>query len=249
MRAITIGNISKVTMLSASIALLSACAATQTMIEHGSLDTKTNLSKTIFLDPVPKSEKSIYLSVKNTSDQEIHINQKLANAFKAKGYVVTHDPSHAHYMLQANILKVGKMSKAASESALGGGYGSAIAGAAAGTALGAFANNSSAMLAGGVAGGLAGMAMDAVVKDVNFSMITDVRISERVGKGVKVSEEHRANLSQGTGSSTHQISTRNSNYERYQTRIVSNAEKVNLSFKDARPALETGLVKTLAGIF
>lgn len=91
--------------------------------------------------------------------------------------------------------------------------------------------------------------MDAVVKDVNFSMITDVRISERVGKGVKVSEEHRANLSQGTGSSTHQISTRNSNYERYQTRIVSNAEKVNLSFKDARPALETGLVKTLAGIF
>ncbi len=103
----TIGNISKVTTLSASIALLSACAATQTMIEHGSLDTKTNLSKTIFLDPVPKSEKSIYLSIKNTSDQEIHIKQKLANAFKAKGYTVTQEPAHAHYMLQANILKVG----------------------------------------------------------------------------------------------------------------------------------------------
>ena len=87
------------------------------------------------------------------------------------------------------------------------------------------------------------------VKDVNFSMITDVRISERVGRGVKVSEEHRANLSQGTGSSTHQISTRMSQYERYQTRIVSNAEKVNLSFKDARPALEADLVKVLSGIF
>lgn len=249
MRTITIGNISKVSMLSASIALLSACAATQTMIEHGNLDTKTNLSKTIFLDPVSKSEKSIYLSVKNTSDQDIHINKKLANAFKEKGYVVTQDSSHAHYMLQANILKVGKMSRAASESALGGGYGSAIAGAAAGTALGAFANNSSAMLAGGVAGGLAGLAADALVKDVNYTMITDVQISERVAKGIKVSEEHRANLSQGTGSHTRQISTRNSNYERYQTRVVSNAEKVNLSFKNARPALEAGLVRTLSGIF
>ena len=249
MRTITIGNITRVSMISTTIALLSACAATQTMIEHGSLDTKTNLSRTIFLDPVPNSEKSIYLSVKNTSDQEIRINQKLANAFKSKGYIVTKDPDHAHYRLQANIKHVGKMSRAASESALGGGYGSAIAGAATGTALGAFANNSSALLAGGVAGGLAGLAADALIKNVNYTMITDIQISERVGRGVKVSEEHRADLSQGTGSHTHQISTRNSNYERYQTRIVSNAEKVNLSFKDARPALEAGLVKTLSGIF
>ena len=47
------------------------------------------------------------------------------------------NPAKAHYMLQANILKVGKMSVAASQSALGGGYGSALAGAAAGTAVGA----------------------------------------------------------------------------------------------------------------
>ena len=40
------------------------------------------------------------------------------------------------------------------------------------------------------------------VKDVNYSMVTDIQISERVGKGVKVSEEHRADLSQGTGSHT-----------------------------------------------
>lgn len=249
MKVKTIRTAAKLSALGSSIALLCACAATQTMIEHGGLDTKTSLSKTIFLDPVPNSEKSIYLSVKNTSDQEIHINQKLANAFKAKGYTVSHDPSHAHYMLQANILKVGKMSRAASESALGGGYGSAIAGAAAGTALGAFAGNSSAMLAGGVAGGIAGLAADALVKDVNYTMVTDVQISERVGKDVKVSEEHRANLSQGIGSHTHQVSTRVSQYERYQTRVVSNAEKVNLSFKDARPALKAGLVRALSEIF
>ena len=249
MKLTTIGNIAKVSMLSGSIALITACAATQTVIEHRNLETKTNLSNTIFLDPVSDNQKSVFISVKNTSDQEIDISRRLSNAFKSKGYVVSKNPSDAHYLLQANIRKVGKMSVAASQNALGGGYGSALAGGATGVALGALAQNNTAMLAGGVAGGLVGLAADALVKDVNYSMVTDVQISERVGKGVKVSEEHRASLSQGTGSQLKQVSTRNSSYERYQTRVVSNANKVNLSFQDARPALEAGLVKELVGIF
>ena len=245
----TIGNALKVSMLSASIALITACAATQTAIEHRNLETRTNLSKTVFLDPVSDKQKSVFIVVKNTSDQEIDISRRLSNAFKSNGYVVSKNPRDAHYLLQANILKVGKMSAAASQRALGGGYGSALAGGVSGVALGAFSQNSTAMLAGGVTGGLAGLAADALVKDVNYTMVTDVQISERVGKGVKVSEEHRASLSQGTGSQLKQVSTRNSGYERYQTRVVSNADKVNLSFQDARPALEAGLVKALAGVF
>ena len=159
----TIGNITKVSILSATIALLSACAATQTVIEHRNLETKTNLSKTIFLDPVSDNQKSVFISVKNTSDQEIDISRRLSKAFKSKGYVVSKNPSQAHYLLQANILKVGKMSVAASQNALGGGYGSALAGGVSGVALGALTQNSTAMLAGGVAGGLAGLAADALV--------------------------------------------------------------------------------------
>ena len=87
------------------------------------------------------------------------------------------------------------------------------------------------------------------VKDVNYSMVTDIQISERVGKDVNINEEHRASLSQGTGSQLKQVSTRNSSYERYQTRVISNANKVNLSFQEARPALEASLVKELVGIF
>lgn len=80
-------------------------------------------------------------------------------------------------------------------------------------------------------------------------MITDVQISERVGKGVKVSEEHQSSLQQGTGSKLKQVSSRQTQYERYRTRIVSNANKFNLTFTDAAPSLEAGLVKTLVGIF
>ena len=153
-------------------------------------------------------------------------------------------------MLQANVLKIGKMSLAASKSALGGGYGSILGGALAGAgAVGSFTGHAESIVGGTLVGGVLGVAADSLVKDVNYTMITDVQISERVGMGVKVHEEYNANLKNGTASITKQVSNKETNYQRYRTRIVSNADKMNLQFKDARPALEQGLVKALSGIF
>src|SRR5262249_41250203 len=143
----------------------------------------------------------------------------------------------AHYLLQANILKVGKMSVAASQSALGSGYGSAIAGAVAGTAVGSLTQHASGMIAGGLAGGVIGLAADSLVKDINYTMITDVQISERVGKGVTVNEKLKSHLKNGSATHLVQTSSKESPYQRYRTRIVSNADKVNLKFADARGAL------------
>ena len=86
------------------------------------------------------------------------------------------------------------------------------------------------------------------VKAVNFTMITDLQISERVGKGA-VHEQFSASLQNGTASGTTQTSSKRSDYQHYRARVVSNADKVNLSFTEARPALEQELVKTIAGIF
>lgn len=237
-----------IALLSGAILFLTSCAATQTALEHRNLEAGTKLSQTIFLEPVSQAQKTVFVSVKNTSDEEVNINQQLKTALKAQGYQVVNQPDRAHYLLQANILKVGKMSVAASQSALGNGYGSALAGAAVGTAAGSFANSGSAMIAGGLAGGVIGLAADSLVKDVNYTMITDVQISERVGKG-KVLEHFNANLQNGTASGTYQTSSKHSDYQRYRTRIVSNADKVNLKFGQARGVLEQGLVKAIAGIF
>ena len=245
----------KVTRVSRNVGVLGvalglvSCAATQTALEHRSLETQTKLSRTIFLEPVSASQKTIFISVKNTSDQKIDVNQSLSLALAHNGYRVVKNPNDAHYLLQANILTVGKMSEAASKSALGGGFGSALAGAGTGVALGALTNNSNAMIAGGVGGGLLSLAADSLVKNVNYTMVTDVQISERVGHGVRVQEQHNASLSQGNSSRLTQTSTRQSQFERYRTRVVSNADKVNLSFEKARPALEEGLVQSIAGIF
>jgi outer membrane lipoprotein SlyB len=249
MKKITATNLLKYSLLTASISVLASCAATSTMIEHRTLETQTSLSKTIFLDPVASSEKTIFIVVKNTSNENIDINRPLEDALRAHGYRVVKSPVDAHYLLQANILSIGKMSIAASQTALGGGYGSALAGGVVGASLGHLSGESGTMLAGGLAGGLVGLAADSLVKNVNFTLISDVQISERVGRGTTVSEQHKASLSQGSGSRLTQTSTRTSNFERYRTRIVSNAEQVNLSFAKARPALEKGLVQTLAGIF
>jgi hypothetical protein len=237
------------TVIAGSIALLTSCAATQTAIQHGHLETSTKLSETVFLNPVSDSQKTVFVSVKNTSDQEINVEPALKSSFKAHGYRVVSSPNNAHYLLQANVLKVGKMSVSASQSALGGGFGSALAGGIAGTALGSLTHNSNAMIGGGIAGGLVGLAADSLIKDVNYTMITDVQISEKVAGGVKVREEHRASLRQGSASSLNQVSTTDSQYQRYRVRVVSNADKVNLAFKDAELALQADLVKALVGIF
>jgi hypothetical protein len=236
-------------ILSTLAAVLCSCAATQTALEHGSLQISTKQSETIFLDPVSSAQKTVYVSVKNTSDEEIDIAPQLKTALSSHGYKVINNPNSAHYLLQANVLKVGKMSVAASQSALGGGYGSAIAGAVAGTAAGSFTQSSTGMIAGGLAGGVIGLAADSLVKDVNYTMITDVQISERVGKGIKVNEQFQSHLKNGSATVTSQTSSRDSQYQRYRTRVVSNADKVNLKFSDARVSLEQGLVKVISGIF
>jgi hypothetical protein len=236
------------TALITSYVLLAGCAATTTVMEHRNLETDTKLSKTIFLDPVAQSQKTIYVAVKNTSQETLTIDKSLKQALEEHGYKVVKSPDSAHYLLQANILKVGKMSVAASKSALGGGYGSALAGAVTGTALGALSGSTSTMIGAGIGGGIIGLAADSLIKAVNYTMITDVQISERIGKG-KVHEQFHSNLQNGTTSGIYQTLSKHSDYQRYRTRVVSNADKVNLSFAMARPALEEDLVKTLAGIF
>lgn len=229
--------------------LVTGCASTEMLIEKRNLQVTTQNSETIYLDPVSNNQKTVYIAIKNTSDQTLNVVPQLTHAFAEKGYKVVSNPNSAHYLLQANVLQVGNMSKSASKSALGGGYGSAIAGAATGAAIGSFSHNANTMLAGGIAGGVVGLVADSLVKDVNFTVITDVQVSERVGRGQKVQEDFNASLSNGTASRSYQTSTRNSDFQRYRTRIVSYASQVNLTFAKARPALEEGLAKALSGIF
>ena len=90
---------------------------------------------------------------------------------------------------------------------------------------------------------------DAFVQDVTYSIITDVQISERAGEGVMVTERMTQDLAQGRGGERLLSATEVHDWKRYQTRVMSSANRVNLDFEDAAPELVAGLTQAIAGIF
>ena len=90
--------------------LLGGCSGLDAVANHGTLDVHTHMSETVFLDPVPESQRTIYLGVRNTSDfPDIDFRAPLAAALSQRGYNIVTDPDEAHYLLQANVLQAGKL--------------------------------------------------------------------------------------------------------------------------------------------
>lgn len=254
-------SITKPAWILAGVAALSltlgGCAAVHTSIAKKDLDVQTKMSDTVFLDPVEPSQKVVYINIRNTSDKtNFDIAPAVINSLQSKGYRVTENPKAAHYWLQVNVLSVEKASPTAAESALKAGYGglgSAAMGAAVGTATGAAISGWSGAGIGGLAGaaafGLVDTIAGAAVKDVTFMAITDVEIAERAEGGVIIREDRQQDLKQGIGGSKRQTSSKVSEMNKYRTRVVSIANKVNLEYEEAAPELTTGLARTISGLF
>nr|ELI9740673.1 complement resistance protein TraT [Escherichia coli] len=196
----------------------------------------------------PASERTVFLQIKNTSDKNMSgLQGKIADAVKARGYQIMTSPDKAYYWIQANVLKADKMDLRESQGWLSRGYEGAAVGAALGGGITAYNTGSAGTTLGvGLATGLIGMAADAMVEDINYTMITDVQIAERTRTSVRT--DNVAALRQGTSGSKIQTSTETGNQHKYQTRVVSSANQVNLKFEEAKPHLEDQLAKSIANI-
>ncbi|EEC8022731.1 complement resistance protein TraT, partial [Escherichia coli] len=192
----------------------------------------------------PASERTVFLQIKNTSDKDMSgLQGKIADAVKARGYQIMTSPDKAYYWIQANVLKADKMDLRESQGWLSRGYEGAAVGAALGGGITAYNTGSAGTTLGvGLATGLIGMAADAMVEDINYTMITDVQIAERTRTSVRT--DNVAALRQGTSGSKIQTSTETGNQHKYQTRVVSSANQVNLKFEEAKPHLEDQLAKS-----
>lgn len=232
--------------IAAASLMLSGCGAMSTAIKKRNLDVKTQMSQTVWLEP--SNQKTVYVKVRNTSDKDMSdLESLLAQDLRAKGYTVTSSPDAAYYWIQANVLKAEKMDLRQSQGFLNTGYEGAATGAALGAGITAYNNASGGTMLGvGLAAGLAGLAADAMVEDVNFTMVTDLQISERSKNAVTT--DNIAALRQGTSGIKLQTSSEEGNRLKYQTRVVSNANKVNLKFEEAKPVLEAQLAKSITAI-
>ncbi|MBY7933066.1 complement resistance protein TraT [Vibrio furnissii] len=232
----------------ASALALSGCSAVSTAVNKRNLDVKTQMSETVWLDPVSQEQKTVFLQVRNTSDQQINVEDALKGQLEQKGYTVTDNPALAHYWIQTNILKLDKMDLREAQGFLSSGYGAGLTGGAL-TALAVAANTShtQTIIGAGLVGVAAGFIADSLVEDVNYAMITDIQIVEKTEQQVKTTET--ANIKNGSSANTATTLTTLENKKRYQTRVMSTANKVNLDFEEAKPALIDGLASSISGVF
>ena len=241
-------------LLAGGLALV-GCAATSTAIGKRNLDVQTRMSDTIFLDPAPGGQRTVFVEVRNTSDKpDLEVASQVRQAIETRGYRVVSDPREADLLLQASVLQAGRTSRTASEAAYDSGFGGSLVGAATGGgvgyAIGRAGGGNDALLAAG--GALVGAAVEGIsgafIQDVTYNIVTDVQISERAAPGVVVSETASSDLASGTSATRVQTSSATSDWHRYRTRIVSEANQANLDWPEAAPELVAGLSRSLAGI-
>ena len=239
--------LSKVSLTIASILLLNGCSAIDKSIKHGTLDVQTKMSETVFLDPVADNKRTVVLQIRNTSDKkDLDIVSEIKTAIEDKGYKIVTDPNKANFMIQANILQVGKSTQEDPFSSLTSGYGGALAGGTVGALISSNNNYTGAGI-GALAGGLIGTVADSAVQVVNYQMITDLQVSEKADGDV-VTESSNAQLKQGSSGNKSSSWSQKTKWKKYQTRIISDAKKTNLKFEAALPELKRGLVQSISGL-
>ncbi len=243
-------TIFKITTLIASTLLIglfiSGCGAASTAIEKRNLEVQTKMSDTVFLEPVSPDKRIVYVRVRNTTDKEIQVEQAIKNSIESNGFRVTNNPDEAYFMIQANVLQIGKTDATDKDSALKSGFGGGVLGAGISMATGGSGNN---IGIGAAIGAVVGLVADTMVKDIYYSMVTDVEIRQRPTTDESIYQNEKNYSEQGTTSTIKQdVSTNNAQWKIYRTRVVSTANQVNLEFEEAQAELTKGLARSLSGL-
>lgn len=230
-----------------AVTLLISCGATHTMLTKRNLEVKTSMSDTIFLEPVAEEQQTIFLQVRNSSGvTSLDLSNQIKQELIAKGYQIMKNPKEAQYILQANVLYCDKTDLKAMQKQMGQGMDSAILGglvaSTASSVMGNSNNGSAALIGAGI-----GFVADSLVEDVSYSIVTDVLISEKTDSEIK--SKTTASLKTGRKNNIEQTNTKKTNVQKYQTKIVSSANKVNLKLADAIPELVGNLSRSIVGIF
>ena len=243
-------TIFKITTLIASTLLIglfiSGCGAASTAIEKRNLEIQTKMSDTVFLEPVSPDKRIVYLRVRNTTDKDIQVEQAIKNSIESNGFRVTNNPDEAYFMIQANVLQIGKTDATDKDSALKSGFGGGLLGAGISLATGGSGNN---IGIGAAIGAIVGVVADTMVKDIYYSMVTDIEIRQRPTTDENIYQSEKNYSEQGTTSTIRQnVSTNNAQWKIYRTRVVSTANQVNLEFEEAQSELTKGLARSLSGL-
>lgn len=247
---------------------LTGCAGHATLTR----DTQVKISQTIFLRP--SQDKTVYLELRNASDNPRAVLSDLPNTLRAKGYTVIDDPEKAHFIVQATTVFAAKAKPGSTLDALiAGGFGAGIGGAI-GTAAVLSGGNSLGWIPGGAAiGALGGFLASKVTEDTHYAIVSDVQIIEKTTEQVEqtITSQHSPGaglstpgtgilglLGGGTpslsapnaGQGTESVQEVHRGHERiHTTRLASMAQQMWMSTDEATTDLVQRLTDGVAGLF
>ena len=244
-------------MVALVASILSGCAATHTAISKRELDVQTRTSTAIFVDPVAKEKRTIYVNIRSGvmefDRREFKRFVREQFALNDEGYTIVDDPDQAQFIMSVYVLNLEKASPSAAETAVGRGYVGDLGGVALGAGAGALIGGRHARGSGALVGGLVGAAASGVanafVKDVTYMLVADVQIKEKAGKGVIVRKDTKIDTKvSDAGSSTQRVSEATTRKE-YRTRVVTTANKANLKLEEAQSQMFMKTAYAISGFF
>lgn len=253
--------------------------ALHTSVAKGKLDVQTRMSETVYLDPVEPELRTIFIDVRQTAaEYRLPLADDVRDLLLSRGYQLVDSPQQAQYWLQVNVRTVLKerpevvlasgeydMSPEQIHQLLYPGmplpepeeavvqrrvsnvavytdasYGTDIDGKDIARALVVLAAWAGAEYVG-----------NQLVQDKYYTMLTDIQLAERIAPDSigLVQESSIQQLKQGDSGNTELLWELATDRRKYQLKVVSFANKANLSWEDAEQPLHQGLLRSLAGIF
>jgi hypothetical protein len=235
--------------------ILTGCAATEVAVSKRDLDVQARTSTAVFVDPVPREKRTIYLDVKSgvmEFDRRAFktFTREQFTQFNDNGYRLVDDPDQAQFLMTAYVLNLEKASPTAAESALRQGYmGNAVM---AGAVVGGVTDTSNRYRGagiGGVVGGTAEVITGAFVKDVTYMLVCDIQIQEKTKEGVIVRKDTKIDAKVSDSGTSQQRLSEASDRKEYRTRIVTTGNKANLKLEEAQDLMFKKTAYALSGFF
>lgn len=246
-----------------SVVIMSGCTAVTRVVDYGQMKTNVAMGETVFLSPSDKDVRSVYIDVRNTSKNQAITNDLrslIISDITSKGYEIAKKPSHADYILQANIRYEGEIKE-----------GMRLEGMVTGASIGALSglgvwNNATGTIAGGLAGGALGFVADLATRVKTEIILVDLQITEKLAEGDdiigqkvnKTSVTSKAQSEGGIGtikdSPTAQTTIKSVESNKkgmniYNTAVAAKAMQINLDSVEASKALISIAGGQIAGIF
>lgn len=219
---------------------IDASATTSKMAESSELKVSTNMADSIFIEPVAKSKKTVFIFAKNTTSCNLNLESKLSDGVISKGYNIVDDPENATFILGVNVLECASKTQQELKT-------EALSTVNPGLAYLASQNKSTS-----------DSFVDAIRgEDTTWQLKVDVNIKQRVaGKvinqsGANTSKQHTKTNSYTTGSSNSNSLSQNyeSNFIEKATVVYSRASKRGLTMVEAAPIIEEEVAARIYNLF